>query len=246
MTKNLSASAIFKRLDNARTTAENWTGAELKTSTERLHAQLSDCLSIVEELRASDLATRRSFNTRYIARGLTCRDTTPIATKVIRYVFMADNKRVSAYSKVLCIALEHKITSETLVAWIDENEGIENIRRTRKNGLTPKALNDQLIKLADQELSDATPLVPAFGAHDDLQPHKDGDTHYAVAIVRKLNQGQLEIAYGLNDRSLVKTAMILVGKQVQKKKLVEMAESANVASTKARAVALTSISENQK
>ena len=111
----------------------SWETTELAASNKRLYSILRDAYSYyltmkqdsnkgVRQDRANDLD-------KFIkARGYTFMPSTHDMTRVVKCVFGVDRRRVSAYSIALREALRQEIAAADLVAFIDENGGVEQLR----------------------------------------------------------------------------------------------------------------------
>lgn len=241
--KNISVTAVIALLDKTRVEAEAWNAGAYKTSNEQLFQQLGTCLDALNQLMASDVKSRRDFTRRYNAHGFKKTAATTLATMVVRYVFRlaADSKRSASYARVLRTANEQGIEGMNLSAWILENHGIEQIRRTPKDGKKPSQVEAELIELAEQTLSNRKPLLSPVKMVDELQPSTNASHSFSLAVLYKQPDGKSAIVDGLNDERLVRLALAKLGKTIKNAlPIVQQAQAATVANQK-RASAVASI-----
>ncbi len=111
----------------------SWEKTELAASNKRLYAILTDAFAFylkmkldpIKETRAEYLADLDQF---IAERGYTFMPSSHDMTRVVKCVFGVDRRRVSAYSIALREALRQQVTASELVAFIEENGGVEQIR----------------------------------------------------------------------------------------------------------------------
>lgn len=117
-------------LENAR---KSWEGNELAASNKRLYSILQDVYGYYLTLKKhADKDVRKKCADemdQFISqRGYTFMPSTHEMTKVVKCVFGVDRRRVSAYSIALREALRQEVSTADLVAFIEENGGVEQIR----------------------------------------------------------------------------------------------------------------------
>lgn len=111
----------------------SWETTELAASNKRLYSILKDAYSYYLVMKKNpNEATRKQHATevdKFIAqRKYTFMPSTHDMTRVVKCVFGVDRRRVSAYSIALREALRQQIAAEDLVAFIEVNGGVEQIR----------------------------------------------------------------------------------------------------------------------
>ena len=117
-------------LENAR---KSWEGNELAASNKRLYSILQDVYGYYLTLKKhADKDVRKKcadeMDQFIRQRGYTFMPSTHEMTKVVKCVFGVDRRRVSAYSIALREALRQEVSTADLVAFIEENGGVEQIR----------------------------------------------------------------------------------------------------------------------
>jgi len=111
----------------------SWETTELAASNKRLYSILKDAYSYylvmkqdpIKETRTQHIADLDNFISQ---RGYTFMPSTHDMTRVVKCVFGVDRRRVSAYSIALREALRQQIAAEDLVAFVEVNGGVEQIR----------------------------------------------------------------------------------------------------------------------
>lgn len=121
---------FLKSLESARV---SWETVELAQSNNRLYGILKKSYSFYlemkqdedKEVRKAKLEAMEAF---IAERGYTFTPSTHDMTRVIKCVFGVDRRRVSAYSIALREALRQEIDADDLVAFLQDNGGVEQIR----------------------------------------------------------------------------------------------------------------------
>lgn len=111
----------------------SWETTELAASNKRLYSILKDAYDYYLVMKKNpNEETRKQHATevdKFIAqRKYTFMPSTHDMTRVVKCVFGVDRRRVSAYSIALREALRQQIAAEDLVAFIEVNGGVEQIR----------------------------------------------------------------------------------------------------------------------
>ena len=219
--KSNTAKDLNTQLDSLCKVREEWELGAYKTSNDQLYEILARCLDIYQQLR-DDLNQRKQFKQRLDALKeknlIVFNESTNLPTRIVRYVFRNNGKRSFAYAKALIAANEAKVDSLGLSRWIADNGGVEQVRRTPKNGVTPAVLNANLQQSATHHYSDSKGLVTPFKAPKELLPDAESTNNFALALVRKEDDGQITIVYGTNKPTLVKHMLTLAGKHLAETK----------------------------
>jgi hypothetical protein len=135
-------------------TCEEWSKNELAASHQRLYTILEGCYAYYLKMKtdresAVRLDMREALKTFASARKMTFSENANDMTRIVKAVFGADRRRVSAYSLALRAALiagpldvnrkPTPIKSADLINWLASQGGVEEIRLGSKNqGLTVK------------------------------------------------------------------------------------------------------------
>jgi hypothetical protein len=132
----------------------SWETTELAASNKRLYSILRDAYSYylimkqdsTKETRAQYVVDLENF---IEARNYTFMPSTHDMTRVVKCVFGVDRRRVSAYSIALREALRQQVAAADLVAFIEENGGVEQIRM---GGTKPLSVTKRAAIVAAQVL----------------------------------------------------------------------------------------------
>jgi len=126
---------------------ELWEHNAYRTSNEQLYALLARCYGLyklMEEKTDEATLLRKSLNDYINLKGLVFTKGTHTLTKIVKCVFGADRRRVSAYSIVLRHALAKQLEQKGIADFIRDNGGVEEIRLQKAaNAMTPKQKAEQ-------------------------------------------------------------------------------------------------------
>ncbi len=205
----INATSFVTKLDELRSDANNW-DSEAKAGNEKLYGILAGCLEIFERVKGNHTEITELDEALEVA-GRSCKKSTPVATKVIYYVFDAGRHRSYAYGRVLKTASKEKITPAGLPSWIKAKGGIEEIRIQS----TGKESSRQIVESARKSLANKPALGAPFSLSKELQPgSKPGDV-FSVALVRKNREGKGEIVWGLNNEAIIQQVLLAAGKALK-------------------------------
>ena len=148
--------------DTLITARKEWEQGTMKASNDELYALLARCFDFYLAVsRSYDLP--KALNQLLTERGFTYTNSTSLPLKVVRLVFAdpSDQERYKhrllTYARVLTIAKEQKQTAEQLPAFIEQNGGIDEIRR---QGATGETKADKEKKDKKQEKPEKKQQVP--------------------------------------------------------------------------------------
>jgi hypothetical protein len=138
------------KLENMEQARISWERTELAASNKRLYSILSDAYSFYLGMKThSDKDVRKAradeMEQFIKTRAYTFMPSTHDMTRVVKCVFGVDRRRVSAYSIALREALRQAVSAVDLVAFIEQNGGVEQIRLggTKALSVTKRAANAQ-------------------------------------------------------------------------------------------------------
>ena len=136
---NKQTLALLNSLINQR---EKWETTVYRKSNEMLYGILQNCYSINYGMLGNDKVAkaRRAALEQFVEeKNYRFTESTPVVTKVLKCVFGVDRRRVSAYSIVLREAAKQGVMLKDLPQWIEDNDGVEQIRLGKApNAKTPK------------------------------------------------------------------------------------------------------------
>ena len=216
-TKSNVITDFIGELDKLIEQRKAWEAGAYKTSTDELYSMLACCLDKLLQLRGSDskqAKQRRLLNERLKAAGLAFRESTPLATKIVRYVFGSDRRRSHTYARAIISAVEHKKDGLTFASWVREQGGIEEVKRKAKTGLSPKDIEERQRELAEQHLHVKKALV-SFKSVKELRPSAENSTQFSYAIIRTDTDGKASVVFGDSHPSVIKMLLSRAGKLIE-------------------------------
>jgi len=113
-----------------------WADGVFKTSNDLLYSLLAKCYEKYEQMCADNEVgkkLRTDLNDYIVLHNIGVNKKSHTLIKIVKCVFGANKRRVSAYSIVLRAALDKGVKSSELVEFINTNGGVEEIRLA-KNG----------------------------------------------------------------------------------------------------------------
>lgn len=158
---------------------KNWEGAELAASHARLYAILSSVYAYYCKMKdaKTDKAVRdhmrKGLEEFAAARELTIQNGTPDMNIVVKAVFGSqDRRRVSAYSRALRVAHDNSVLPVDLAAWIKQQGGVEEIRKSASANAQSLPAKDRAaivkgyVQGSTLETFKTSKLAKHFGASD--------------------------------------------------------------------------------
>lgn len=142
-TTPIAAPSLASRIERLVSDRVQWEQGVLRTSNEQLYALLAKCYAMYFEFcgkTAGAKALRAELEKFISQKGYRFNESSHTITKIVKCVFGAvDRRRISTYSLVLRVALAKKLTTDGVAAFIAENGGVEEIRRSKSpTAKTPK------------------------------------------------------------------------------------------------------------
>lgn len=201
---NFSAYKELQALANAK---NDWEHNAYRTSNDQLYGLLQKCYGLYKLICADpanakarieeiDAYLSKEHNAKLSASAHTI-------TKIVKAVFGADRRRVSAYSIALRAALDAKIAVDQIPQYIRENGGVEELRLAKSpNAKTAKQKAEDAKTTVDKSVL-AKLSVEALT--EKLDPAKIGTQH--VLIVTQGADGTLNINALVSATSAVNAAL---------------------------------------
>jgi hypothetical protein len=195
----------------------SWERTELAASNKRLYSILGDAYSFYLAMKQDDSKVVRMARTdemeKFIkTRAYTFMPTTHDMTRVVKCVFGVDRRRVSAYSIALREALRQKVAAADLVAFIEQNGGVEQIRL---GGTKPLTVAIRAAKAKSEVLSLDLGMLkfdPALFAAD-----ADWVDTQVVIVATYLPTGEFQANAVVKHSGAVNTALAAYYSQQQSK-----------------------------
>ena len=226
------------KLENMEQARISWERTELAASNKRLYSILGDAYSFYLGMKQNSSKEVRKARTDEMedfikTRAYTFMPTTHDMTRVVKCVFGVDRRRVSAYSIALREALRQAVAAVDLVAFIEQNGGVEQIRL---GGTKPLTVAIRAAKAAGEVLSLDLGMLkfdPALFAAD-----ADWVDKQVVIVATYLPTGQFQANAVVKHSGAVNSALAAYYSQQQSKqrdadKVQRDAEQAELAEAKA-------------
>ena len=200
-----------------------WEINAYKASNDQLYALLQRCFEFYVDMTVNrDVASeyRGAVNATLKDQGYRLSDSAHMITKIVKCIFGADRRRVSAYSIALRAALAAKVSAKDLPAYIREQGGVEELRLSQSpNAMTPKRKAEAAVQtIANSVLGS----VKMKGISTQLDAAKMGCQH--VLIVTQEADGAFTINALLSASSAVNAALAAFHTQQKPKAEAQAAE----------------------
>jgi hypothetical protein len=195
----------------------SWETTELAASNKRLYSILKDAygyyLVLKQDPSKEIRKARMDELDAFIAeRKYTFMPSTHDMTRVVKCVFGVDRRRVSAYSIALREALRQDVAAIDLVAFIEQEGGVEQIRM---GGTKPLSVSKRAAKAADQVLGTELGMLkfdPSMFAAD-----ADWADKQVVIVATYLPTGEFQANAVIRHDSAVNAALAAYYSQQQAK-----------------------------
>lgn len=211
---------VTTALDAARKARQVWEEGVFASSNEKLRALLVAAFDIFQACVANPDLTGgitellKHFNLKHSKN-------TSLELKIVRLVFADETtqhkhkQRLLSYARVMTLAHADNQTSATLDQYIQDQGGIDEIRRT-KSTKSSELQAQQYATVAKKQFANTQEagLIDTFKLPPELKPANGN--RYSVALVRDNQDGTGTIVHGLNTNSLVEKALEEVGKVIAK------------------------------
>ena len=236
-----SSAEQLKSLETARI---SWETTELAQSNNRLYSILKQAYSfylVMKQDESKDVRKEKqaALDAFIEERGYvnSFGATTHDMTRVVKCVFGVDRRRVSAYSIALREALRQEVGADDLVAFLQDNGGVEQIRM---GGTKPLSATKRA-GLVKAEVSEAVISTVKFDAAA-VKANADWVDKQVVFVATYLPTGEFEVNAVIRHDGAVNTALAAYYTLAQAKKREELnalkkSESDALAAQKAEAKA---------
>ena len=215
--------SAFEQLKSLESARISWETVELAQSNNRLYSILKQAYSFYlvmkqdadKEVRKAKLEAMEAF---IADKGYTNSfgATTHDMTRVVKCVFGVDRRRVSAYSIALREALRQEVGAEDLVAFLQDNGGVEQIRM---GGTKPLSATKRA-ELVKAEVSEAVISKVKFDA-ETVKANADWVDKQVVFVATYLPTGEFEVNAVVRHDGAVNTALAAYYTLAQAKKREE-------------------------
>ena len=239
MSNKLKKSEVATRLNDLAQDRAVWENGAYKQSNTELYELLDRCFTLLEQMKG-ERSLIAELNALLEAKNIAFNAGTSLATKIARFVFSNNNKRVTGYARVLRVAAHEKGERESFAAFVERRGGIEEVRKQKVAGALTKAEQAKLnIKVAEGYFVNADSLVQDIArAAPEVQPNAEASHQFTAALLRKNGDGTFSIVYGSNKTTVVKVLLAEGGAAAGEKLKVKAANDLRRQNRKARNEAL--------
>ena len=191
---------------------ETWESGVYKQANAELYEILTKCGEVYAELK-EDTPSLRAFKALVDDQGIQFNRGTSLALKIVRLVFGAQTNREFAYARVIKLWFDQREDGQSLSSFVIEQGGVENVRRRAGSASAHKLTPDDYREIATDVFSQGKE-ISSFPLNDSMLVDEDNDTDFMVVLVHNSGQGIGRVVAGTNKRSLVNSALAVMGKQV--------------------------------
>jgi hypothetical protein len=206
-------------LDDIKNECESWEKGAYATSNKELYRILGRCLALYYDMNGmgqGKINTRKQLNEKLEEAKIRFTEGTSLITKIVRFVFKTDRKRSYNYTRVLDVAIRHRIDSGSLPKWIAEQGGIEEVRRSI-NGISPAEQKSKLVVKGEVYLTGSPRIGQPIQITDDLQPSNEGNYNFCAALIRANSNGTSEIVFSSTNQTTIKDLLAQAGRKFSDK-----------------------------
>jgi hypothetical protein len=191
------ASATLVKLDALASRRQVWQRDFYDKSNKGLYAILSDCLGMYYEIKGSpaEKIVLESIKVTLEARGTKVQASTPVLTLIVKYVFNAERRRASSYSRALRVAAKEAVSVANFAEWVAKVGGVEEVASTK--GVTDETIKKrgqldakvaEVKQLLVSQLQHPLALVPKTAL-----AHPADSAEYTLLIGKMLASGQTQV-----------------------------------------------------
>jgi hypothetical protein len=247
LSNKLAPAQVVAQLNDLANAHTDWENGTYKASNTELYALLDRCFTLMVQMNGTTKLIKE-LNALLLAKGIVFNDGTSLATKIARFVFNGNSKRITGYARVLRVAAAEKPESQSFSAFVEGKGGVEEVRKQQVAGTITKAEQAKLnIAVAEQHYVASEALVQDIAcAAPELHPDSEAQHLFAAALVRKNGDGTLSIVYGNNKSSVVKVLLAEAGKVADEKLKLQAVDELKQQQRKTRDALARAVSENKQ
>jgi hypothetical protein len=195
--KHEIASATLVKLDALASRRQIWQRDFYDKTNKGLYTLLSECLGMYYEIKGSsaEKVVLESIKATLEARGISVQSSTPVLTLIVKYVFNAERRRASAYSRALRVAAKEAISVGDFAEWVAKVGGVDEVASTK--GVTDETIKKrgqldakvaEVKQLLVSQLQHPLALVPKTAL-----AHPADSAEYTLLIGKMLASGQTQV-----------------------------------------------------
>ncbi len=235
----LNTNEVADRLNALAKDRAAWENGTLKQSNEELYTLLDRCFTLLEQMKGKRKLIAE-LNAMLEKKKIVFNEGTSLATKVARFVFNGNSKRITGYARVLRVAEQEKGQRESFTKFIKRKGGVEEVRKQESTGtLTKSQQAKQHVRFAEAYYAKSAALTTTINCKAaEVQPHAETSHQFSAALLRKNRDGSFSIVFGSNNASLVKQMLAEGGKVASQKIVAEATNKSRTVARKARSAAV--------
>jgi len=228
ISNKLAPAQVVAKLNGLATDCIAWENGSYKASNAELYDLLDRCFSLLEQMKGQRKLIKE-LNTLLSEKGIVFNEGTSLATKIARFVFNGNSKRVTGYAKVLRVAAEEKAENESFAKFIQRKGGVEEVRKQKVAGTLTQAEQAKLnITVAESYFVASEALVQDIACSaPEVYPDAEAGHQFSAALLRHNGDGTFSIVYGCNKATVVKVLLNEGGKVAGDALKVQAAEALN-------------------
>ena len=193
----IAATNVIKQADKLFSEREHFETVTLTRTNEELYGLLSQVYSLYKSAAQNENCLKESVDSmrqKLKERNIVTQANTPCITVFVRYIFNSDRKRSYNYTQTLLAAIDQDIAPADLSAFITDNDGVEEIKRTGNMSVDKLKAKDDLDKafLTVQSELESMPTCASVDLPDSSVVLSDG-TKYTFIIARKNTNGKMDL-----------------------------------------------------
>lgn len=240
ISNKLAPAQVVAELNGLATDRAAWENGSYKASNDELYGLLDRCFALLQQMKGQRKLIKE-LNELLTENGIVFNEGTSLATKIARFVFNENNKRITGYAKVLRVAAEEKAENENFAAFIRGKGGIDEVRKQKASGeLSKSEIAKNLIEFAEGHFAAAEALVTDFACvAPEVHPNADKGLKYSAALLRKNDDGTFSIVFGCSKVPVVNVLLAEAGKVAERNVIANVAAEQRTKSRKARTSAVT-------
>jgi len=213
--KQAPALTPMSRLQSMENATRNWEANELAASNKRKYSIMTEAYGYYMTMKTD---TNKETRAKYAAdlkefidqRNYVFSPTSHDMTRVVKCVFGMDRRRVSAYSIALREALNQKVAPEDLVAFIEQNGGVEQIRL---GGTKPLSAKVRAGKIKDEVVGAELGMIKLDARF--VRADADWADKQVVIVATYLPTGEFQANAVIRHDSAVNAALAALYSQQQ-------------------------------
>lgn len=210
LSNNLTAFEFRQKLDDLFDARDNWETGSYQKSNDELYDIIDRCHVMHQELKLMTTGRRKllgELDAALSRKGIAFNANTSLVTKIVRCVFGDCGKRAFTYARVLIEADSRKDPAQSMRAFISDNGGIEEIRKSGNASASPKPDRKKLVSNAGNRLLNVVPILSGIKLTKELQPSNNNTLGMTAVLFRDDENGTGSIVFSSTSATLINTLL---------------------------------------